>query len=152
MGLFDIFKKKEENPVEAVPAAKSLTVSFNNKMPMPFEDPEYRSILVMFTGEITVSAKDPTMDIESRSEMIRCTVESAVGPALAKRSFCFREFEGQSEDIGRDVAEALMEYNVESFKLLSFEPDKMSMEAIERQDMMKKMLDPANMANMMPKL
>ena len=147
MGLFDIFKKKDEAPkAESVTAnnevakAKEATVKFASKMPIPFKDPVYSSLFINYTGEAVLSSKDPDIDIEPMSEAIAANIMATTGLALSKCSFCYKEYAAQNAGLAKEVAAALTDYNLKSFKLLSFEPDEMSKGMIDRIDSMKQLL------------
>ena len=147
MGLFDIFKKKDEtSQAEQVStnndgaAVKETTVRFGSKMPIPFNDPEYHSLFINYTGEAILSPKNPDVNIESMTDAIAMNIAAAVGLALSKLSFCYKEFASQNTELAREVSAALTDYNLKSFKLLSFEPDEMSKGMIAKIDSMKQML------------
>ncbi len=138
MGLFDIFKKKEDDTPKAEPV-KELTVSFGSKTPIPFNDPEYRSLFISYTGEAVLSPKNSDINIESMKEMLALNISANIGLALSKQSFCYKEFEVKNDELAREVSDALTDYNLISFKLLSFEPDEMSKDMIAKIDLMKQM-------------
>ena len=146
MGLFDIFKKKNETAMaESVTtnndaAVKEATVKFASKMPIPFKDPVYSSLFINYTGEAVLSSKDPAIDIEPMSEAIAANIMATTGLALSKCSFCYKEYAAQNAELAKEVAAALTDYNLKSFKLLSFEPDEMSKGMIDRIDSMKQLL------------
>ena len=145
MGLFDIFKKKEDDTPKAEPVketssgAKGLTVPFGSKTPIPFNDPEYRSLFISYTGEAVLSPKNPDINMESMKEMLALNISTNVGLALSKQSFCYKEFAAKNDELAREVSDALTDYNLISFKLLSFEPDEMSKNMIAKIDLMKQM-------------
>lgn len=132
MGLFDVFKKKDENETKAEEASKDFTVSFGNEMPVPFNDSKYRSIFIFYTGEVVLSAKDPNVDVQSLENVLKDTIAEAVNMSLFQKSFSYADYETQTEAIGEDVAAALKDYDIKSFKLLSFEPDENSKMRIQR--------------------
>ena len=147
MGLFDMFKKKEEAPKaeqvttdNEVNSTKEVTVRFGSKMPIPFNDPEYRSVFINYTGEAVLSPKNPDINIESMTEILAQNIAATVGMALSKLSFCYKEFATQNTELAREISAALTEYSLKSFKLLSFEPDEMSYNMISKMDSMKQML------------
>jgi hypothetical protein len=147
MGLFDMFKKKDESPkAESVTAnneiakAKEITVKFASKMPIPFKDPVYSSLFINYTGEAVLSSKDPAIDIEPMSAVIAANIAATAGLALSRCSFCYKEYAAQNVGLAKEVAAALTDYNLKSFKLLSFEPDEMSKGMIDRIDSMKQLL------------
>ena len=147
MGLFDIFKKKDETTqAEQISSnnegagAKETTVRFGSKMPIPFNDPEYHSLFINYTGEAILSPKNPDVNIESMTDAIAMNIAAAVGLVLSKLSFCYKEFASQNTELAREVSTALTDYNLKSFKLLSFEPDEMSKGMIAKIDSMKQML------------
>ena len=147
MGLFDIFKKKDETSrAEQISSnnegtgAKETTVRFGSKMPIPFNDPEYHSLFINYTGEATLSTNNPDVSIESMTDAIAMNIAAAVGLALSKLSFCYKEFASPNTELAREVSAALTDYNLKSFKLLSFVPVEMSKGMIAKIDSMKQML------------
>ena len=142
-----MFKKKDEAPkAESVTAnneaakAKEITVKFTSKMPIPFKDPVYSSLFINYIGEAVLSSKNPDINIEPMSEAIAANITAITGLALFKHSFCYKEFAAQNAGLAKEVAAALTDYNLKSFKLLSFEPDEMSKGMIDRIDSMKQLL------------
>ena len=116
-----------------------MTVPFGSKTPIPFNDPEYRSLFINYTGEAVLSPKNPDINMESMKEMLAINISTNVGLALSKQSFCYKEFAAKNDELARDVSNALTDYNLISFKLLSFEPDEMSKDMIAKIDLMKQM-------------
>ena len=147
MGLFDFIKEKDETPREEPiassnesTAVKEATVKFASKMPIPFKDPVYSSLFINYIGEAVLSSKNPDINIEPMSEAIAANITAITGLALSKHSFCYKEFATQNAELAKEVAAALTDYNLKSFKLLSFEPDEMSKGMIDRIDSMKQLL------------
>ncbi len=144
MGLFDLFKKNESSDTK-----EDLTVDVKSRMPVPFEDPEYRSLFINYTAEVTLSSKNPAEEISDRSDIISTKAETAVNMAISRMSFPYRDFEAQSSALVQELRTALPEYDIKSFRLLTFEPDEMSVSMIKQIDQMKIASDPDYAAKIM---
>jgi len=153
MGIFDIFKKNGTEPAAPKAAAQDVsgyeTLKFASMSPLPFDDAEYQSLFINYTGEITLASKDAAVDIQSIANTITIKILTVLTTALSTDSFCYKEFATRNESLKQQVSAALPEYDIKSFCLLSFEPDEMSKERIQSMDEMKKMSDPAYLAQKM---
>ncbi len=145
MGLFDIFKKKEEEatPEEQVQAApekcNELTVRFSNSGPFPFCDPDYGSMFVNYTAEITVSPKDRDADLAGCEDIVKMKAETALNNALSATGFSYKKYTENIPAVTEKLLAFLSDYNVKSLSLLSFEPDESFRKMIEAQEELKRM-------------